>query len=161
MLSVVLGVACAILGSLLYVACRAYFESEDELVAERERRIVADERFSAQLEFNRQSADYIERLDRESERLAATHREHEADFLRQIQSLCERIATLRQSGLNAGGEAQFIPMKHDKPYSDDLTRFLGGLETDEAKNLCIEFIEELRAAGIDDEQIYTKLREGQ
>lgn len=120
--------------------------------------------------WQRQTEHYQEQVsDLQSER-ATINRQHRAeieraeqrhdDLLRQVQSMAERIASLRLSGLPEGGGDTFVPATRERAYSDDLTRFLAALESEESRRVVEEQIESLRAQRMDDEQIYEIVREG-
>lgn len=154
-----LTILCVILATMLYRATDARTRAEVELVTQNKAKAVLQARLDALEVFNRRAASRADECEVEVKRTREKYEAREADFLRQIQSLCERIATLRQGKLTEGGEATFTPMVPDKPYSDDLVTFLSRLDTEEARNLVEEKIEELRGNGIEDEQIYKIISE--
>lgn len=78
-----------------------------------------------------------------------------------IQQMAEKMASLRLAGLTAGGDATYLgPPVEPKPYSEQLSLFLAKIEGNEAAQLVERSIEELRATGMDDEQVYSIIREG-
>lgn len=113
---------------------------------------------------------YLRQAQSAEESLTRVRREHRADteryeqrvddLLRQVQSMAERIASLRLSGLPEGGGDAFVPTARERGYSDDLTRFLAALESEESRRVVEEQIEQLRSQSMDDEQIYEIVREG-
>lgn len=81
-----------------------------------------------------------------------------ADLLLQVQTMAERIATLRPS-MPEGGNDRFYPSAEPvKPYSLELQRWLDKIEFDEARAALIDKVEEYRARGQDDAWILDEIR---
>jgi len=81
--------------------------------------------------------------------------------LRQTMDLAQQLATIRVS--HPGAQPDEISVEKappPKPYSQQLWDFLGGIQFEDARTLVEEDIEILRSRGLDDEQIYHKISEG-
>ena len=102
------------------------------------------------------SAALAERLHAEER-----HTEIEKDLREQVQSLAQQLATLRVTENAVPDQDRFEPVPEPpKPYSQELTQFLLGIENSDARLMVEEDIERNRAQGTDDEQIFTIISEG-
>lgn len=83
-------------------------------------------------------------------------------LLAQVQDMAAQLSTLRVEKGAEPTQAGFTPpAPPPKPYSTELQEFLAGLLTDQARTLVEEQIESMRQKGIDDEQIYRHISDGE
>lgn len=82
------------------------------------------------------------------------------ELTRQNQNLAERVASLRKSGLDEGGDDYHVEDAEPKePLSKELADLVSGIEHPAAKDRVQNRIERMRERGMDDDEIYRELDE--
>lgn len=98
-----------------------------------------------------------------NERELLRHIAREDELMRQVQTMAERIATMRVQDrmVDSPTAPVFVPgSPREEPYSEEIAAFLSGIESEEGRTLVVEQIEEMRAAACDDEEILSAIRKG-
>lgn len=98
-----------------------------------------------------------------NERELLRHIAREDELMRQVQTMAERIATMRVQDrmVDSPTAPVFVPgSPPEEPYSEEIAAFLSGIESEEGRTLVVEQIEEMRAAACDDEEILSAIRKG-
>jgi hypothetical protein len=116
-----------------------------------------------------QKMEMVDRLDEVRRLSRAQYEAREAKLLAQIQTLSDRLSQLRLRVVNeegvhfaveSGGDDPFFA-DETIPYSADLHDFVKQIESEDARQLVEDYIEERRANHEDDAQILTKLQRGE
>lgn len=86
----------------------------------------------------------------------------EEKLVAQVQDLSQRLASIRveHPGADSDDKVYDIP-EPPKPYSEDLQRFLSGIESEDARLLVEEQVESLRQRSLTDEYILDRVSAGE
>ena len=114
-------------------------------------------------------SDLLDRMDEVRRTSRARYEQREAGLLAQIQTLSNRMASLRLQPVGEGDEQLVVidegdtPLFADEsiPYSADLHDFVKAMESEDARQMVEDFVEERRANHEDDAQILQKLQRGE
>lgn len=102
-----------------------------------------------------------ERCERAEERASVRVREAEhrmEQALQQVHDLSQQLATIRVKFPDAVPEERaYATAPHAEPYSQELMDFLGGLDSQEVRDMVTEQIEDMRERGLADSQIFHRV----
>lgn len=132
----------------------AYIVTRYEEIVSDARRQLIEER-----ESQRERVDRLQRFFRQDRARLDTRIQ---ELIRQAQSMAERIVDLRvERGLEGGDPKETFfadSEEYSPPYSESLLNLLNAIESDEARLIVEEQIEQLRETGMFDDQIAQRLK---